>query len=224
MTFSLVARDPATGAFGMVVASSSPAVASRCIHLRSGVGAVASQNVTRPSLGTDVLEALNTGVASQQALDQEMDRETFRAYRQVSVVDSEGNTAHHSGSQSLGINHSVTGFQALTAGNLLASPRTVEAMLTGYEQSADPIFEGRLLDGLLAAVAAGGEAGPIRSAGIKVVEDVAWATTDLRVDDAEDPAQELDRLWGLWSPQKQDYLTRAMNPTEAPSYGVPGNP
>ncbi|GAB3849028.1 DUF1028 domain-containing protein [Nesterenkonia populi] len=223
MTFSLVAREPSTGAFGMVVTSSSPAVAARCIHLRSGVGAVASQNVTRPSLGAEILSSLSNGRSSREALAEQLDREAHPAYRQVSVVDADGSVAHHSGSASLGVNHSLAGHHAIAAGNLLQSPATVEALLAGYANSTAAAFEERLLDGLRAALEAGGESGPVRSAGIEVVEDVSWATTDLRVDDADDPVGELSKLWSLWAPQKEAYLTRALHPAEAPSYGVPGD-
>lgn len=223
MTFSLVARDPQTGAFGMVVSSSSPAVASRCIHVRAGVGVVASQNVTNPKLGTLVLDELQTGASAEHALAAVLATEPHPQYRQLSVVDEHGTVAHHSGDRSLGINKVVFGDQAVAAGNLLASPATIERLLEGYATSAAPEFERRLLDGLSAAMAAGGEAGPVRSAGIKVVDDVPWATTDLRVDDHDAPVKELSRLWQLWAPQRLDYRTRAVNPEAAPSYGVAGD-
>lgn len=223
MTFSLVARDPETGAFGMVVSSSSPAVASRCVHLKARVGAVASQNVTNPALGTQILDELAAGSTAESGLQTAIDQEQFPAYRQVSVVDSAGRTAHHSGTESLGINHSAIEEQAVAAGNLLASEKTVEQLLHGYFASNAPSFEARLLDGLRAAFTAGGEAGPVRSAGLVVVEDVPWPTTTLRVDDADEPLEELLRLWEVWEPQKQDYRTRALNPKAAPSYGVPGD-
>lgn len=223
MTFSLVARDPKTGAFGMVVSSSSPTVASRCIHLHPRVGAVASQNVTNPALGTAILSALQEGLDAQAALARELQRESHPDYRQVSVVDDDGGTAHHSGAQSLGINHSASAATAVAAGNMLDSEETIESMLRGFSESEAEAFEARILDGLAAAMQAGGEAGPVRSAGLKVVEGVEWATTDLRVDDSDDPVTELMRLWQIWEPQKQAYLTRALAPSEAPGYGVPGD-
>lgn len=223
MTFSLVARDPRTGSLGMVVCSSSPAVASRTIHLRAGVGVVASQNVTNPVLGNAVLDRLQQGSGSGLALGEVLAGERYSEYRQLSVVDAEGRTAHHSGQNSLGINHSATGPEAVAAGNLLHSPATVDELLEGFLSSSAGSLEARLVAGLNAAMVAGGEAGPVRSAGIKVVDDVAWATTDLRVDDAEEPITELNRLWELWEPQKSDYRTRALQPDAAPSYGVPGD-
>jgi uncharacterized Ntn-hydrolase superfamily protein len=82
----------------------------------------------------------------------------------------------------------------------------------------------RLLAAMHAAMAAGGEAGPVHSAALKVVGDHTWPIIDLRVDWAEeDPLGQLDGLWQAYRPQMQDYLTRALNPTTAPSYGVPGD-
>jgi uncharacterized Ntn-hydrolase superfamily protein len=72
-------------------------------------------------------------------------------------------------------------------------------------------------------LAAGGEEGPVHSAGLVLVDRVPWNVADLRVDWSEDPIGDLARLWELWKPQMNDYLTRALNPTAAPSYGVPGD-
>lgn len=222
MTFSLVARDPASGAFGIVICSSSPAVASRCAHARATVGVVASQNVTNPALGPCVLDALASSSDADGALKVALAQERFPDYRQLTVVDMRGNTAVHSGPHSLGVHSHLQGDQAVAAGNLLKDKRVIAEMLTGYADSPSAVFEGRLLDGLRAAQAAGGEAGPVHSAGLVVVEDVPWAVTDLRVDYADDPIEDLAQLWQVWQPQKNDYRVRGIDPTRAPSYGVPG--
>lgn len=223
MTFSLSARDPRTGAFGMVISSSSPAVASRCLHLRAGTGVVASQNVTNPALGTAVLDRLAAGHSAQEAIDDVVADEPFATYRQLVAVDRRGNTAVFSGAHALGVHATAVGEQAVAAGNLLAGEDVPQAMLQGYANSTADTFEERLLAGFLAALKAGGEAGPVRSAGLAVVADVPWRVTDLRVDDHDAPGAELERLLGVWLPQKQAYLTRALRPDGAPSYGVPGD-
>ncbi|AKS35531.1 DUF1028 domain-containing protein [Mycolicibacterium goodii] len=223
MTFSLVARDAATGAFGMVICSSSPAVASRCAHARAGVGVVASQNVTNPALGPLVLDSLAAGADADAALKAALAREQFPDYRQVTVVDARGSTAVHSGPNSLGVHTHLEGDQAVAAGNLLADDSVITQMLSGFASSAAEAFEERLLDGLRGALAAGGEAGPVHSAGMLVVEDVPWPVTDLRVDHSDDPIGDLAALWRLWQPQKNDYRVRGIDPTQAPSYGVPGD-
>jgi uncharacterized Ntn-hydrolase superfamily protein len=221
MTFSLVVRDGS--AFGMVVCSSSPAVASRCVHLRAGVGAVASQNVTNPHLGAVALDALAAGADARAALDTTVAREPHADYRQLIVVDRLGQTAIHTGAKALGTRSEVGVENAAAAGNMLADEGVIEALLEGFLSSGAPTTEQRLLDGLHAALAAGGEAGPVHSAGLEVVDDVPWPVTDLRVDWHDDPIGELGRLWTVWEPQKAEYRTRGIDPTAAPSYGVPGD-
>jgi len=223
MTFSLVARDPGTGAFGIVVCSSSPAVASRCAHARATVGVVASQNVTNPALGPLVLDSLATGSDADAALKAALAQEKFPDYRQLTVIDVQGNTAVHSGAQSLGVHTHLQGEQAVAAGNLLKHDGVISELLAGYADSTSAAFEARLLDGLRAALAAGGEAGPVHSAGLLVVEDVPWPVTDLRVDYADEPIGDLAALWRVWEPQKDGYRVRGIDPTNAPSYGVPGD-
>lgn len=221
MTFSLVVRDGS--AFGMVVCSSSPAVASRCVHLRAGVGAVASQNVTNPHLGTVALDALAGGAAADTALETAISGESHADYRQLIVVDRSGRIAIHTGAKALGIRHEASTENAAAAGNMLADDAVVTALLDGYLTSEANTTEQRLLDGLAAALSAGGEAGPVHSAGLQVVDDVPWPVTDLRVDWHDDPIGELHRLWTVWQPQKADYRTRGLDPTAAPTYGVPGD-
>ena len=223
MTFSLVARDARTCALGMVVSSSSPAVAARCLPLRAGVGAVASPTVTNPALGAAVLDRLEGGHAASAALAAVLEFEPHVSYRQLTVVDAEGRTSEHSGENALGMRASAVGDQCVAAGNLLADEAVIPAMVAAFEDAADEDLEHRLLAAFRAAVDAGGEAGEIRSAGLAVVDDVPWRTTDLRVDDSGDPLGEIERLLALWMPQKADYRVRALDPTGAPSYGVPGD-
>ena len=214
MTFSLVVRDGAS--FGMVICSSSPAVASRCVHLRAGVGGVASQNVTNPHLGAVALDALADQPDAGRALHVALATERHPEYRQLIVVDPTGDTAVHTGARALGIRHEATTKDAAAAGNMHRSEHVIDTLLAGFSDSTAAALEQRLLDGLTAAMKAGGEAGPVHSAGLQVTEDVPWPVTDLRV-------VELQRLWAIWQPQKADYRTRGLDPTGAPSYGVPGD-
>jgi len=223
VTFSLAARDPATGAFGMVISSSSPAVASRCLHLRPSVGVAASQNVTNPALGPLLLDELAAGRTADEAIAAAVASDDYSDFRQLTAIDAEGRVATHTGAQALGTFGVSIGDQAVAAGNMLHELAVLDAMVSGYAASVFETFEERLLAGFLAALEAGGEAGPVRSAGLAVVEDAAWRVTDLRVDDSDDPAAELQRLLALWLPQKNDYLVRALHPQAAPSYGVPGD-
>ena len=103
MTFSLVARCRETGMFGVAVASSSPAVAARCAYARAGVGAVASQNVTDPSLGPLALDLMQSAMSAEAAIAEIQRRGRFMDYRQLLAVDQRGQTAIHSGRNCLGI-------------------------------------------------------------------------------------------------------------------------
>ena len=141
----------------------------------------------------------------------------------MTVIDEQGRTAFFSGQESLGIHDAVAGEQCVAAGNMLASAEVIEAMVRRSRRLPEALAD-RLLAAMHAAMAAGGEAGPVHSAALKVVGDVTWPIVDLRVDWAdEDPIGQLDGLWQAYRPQMQDYLTRAMNPSGAPSYGVPGD-
>jgi uncharacterized Ntn-hydrolase superfamily protein len=224
MTFSIVGRCPESGQLGIAISSSSIAVGARCPWLRAGVGAVATQNVTLPALGPQVLDLLENGqLDPTTALDRVLGASEWSEYRQVTVIDGQGRTAFFSGKEALGTYHAVAGKQCVAAGNMLAGIEVIEAMLPAFEQASGTLAD-RLLAAMHAAMAAGGEAGPVHSAALKIVGDVSWPIVDLRVDWIDDdPIGQLDTLWQAYRTQMQDYLTRALNPTAAPSYGVPGN-
>ncbi|WPO97979.1 DUF1028 domain-containing protein [Pseudomonas sp. HR96] len=223
MTFSIVGRCATTGQLGIAISSSSIAVGARCPWLQPGVGAVATQNITLPALGPAVLEQLEAGVAPSAALEKALAGHDFSQFRQLTAIDHLGRTAHFSGSQTLGIHHARSGEQCVGAGNMLAAQGVIDALVEGFEHSQGQLGD-RLLAAMQAAVTAGGEAGPVHSAALLVVGDVSWPIVDLRVDWAEqDPIKQLAELWQAYRPQLQDYLTRALDPTQAPSYGVPGD-
>ncbi|MBV4495711.1 DUF1028 domain-containing protein [Pseudomonas sp. SWRI12] len=223
MTFSIVGRCAETGQLGIAISSSSIAVGARCPWLRAGVGAVSSQNITLPALGPQVLDELAGGQVAQAALERILGRNGYSQYRQVAVIDAEGRTAMFSGEHTLGAHNAVAGEQCVAAGNLLANAAVIEAMVTAFEQGGGCLAS-RLMSALQAGQAAGGEAGAVHSAALSVVDDLTWPVVDLRVDWAEEnPIGELEKLWLAYQPQLQDYLTRALNPTLAPSYGVPGD-
>lgn len=223
MTFSIVARCADTGMFGVAVSSSSIAVASRCAHTRAGIGAASSQNVTDPSLGTAALDMMSLGSNAIQTIDILRASRPHMEYRQVLIVDSAGVSAIHSGPKSLGVWAQAHAQNVACGGNLLSDPGVPQAMVDAFLASRGHIAE-RLLIALGAGLASGGEAGPVRSAGLKIVDKVPWPTADLRVDWTDGcPIAELHALWERYSPQLDDYVTRALNPTAAPSYGVPGN-
>ena len=223
MTFSLVGRCARTGQLGAIVTSSSPSVASRCAWARAGVGAVCTQNVTDPSLGPQVLDALESGLDAGAALAHVLTGATFPEYRQLSVVDAQGRTAVHSGVHTLGTHRTATATNVSAAGNLLSDPGVPAAMVAAFETDTEADLGDRLIAALIAGETAGGEEGPVHSCGMLVVDEVPWPVTDLRVDWAEEPVPALIEAWGVWKPQARDYVTRALDPAGAPSYGVPGD-
>ena len=222
MTFSLIARCAKTGQFGMVISSSSPAVAARCAHVRAGVGAVASQNITDPALGPLLLNALAQGKPADQALASVTKDRQHIDYRQLLVIDAQGATAIHSGAQVLGIWGEAQGVDCAAGGNLLANPTIPAAMITAFEAAKGHLGD-RLIAALSAGQAAGGEAGPVHSAGLKIADKLDWPLVDLRIDWSDSPIQDLATAWEIYRPQMAAYVQRAQDPTQAPSYGVPGD-
>ena len=222
MTFSLVARCAKTGQFGVVISSSSPAVAARCSHVRAGVGAVASQNVTDPALGPLLLDALEAGASAEAALRAVTEGRAHIGYRQLLVVDRAGGVAIHSGTNVLGLWGEARGKDCASGGNLMANNDIPARMVAVFEAAAGHLGD-RLIAALQAGLAAGGEAGPVRSAGLKIADRLSWPLADLRIDWADDPIGMLAEAWSVYRPQMAAYVQRAEDPTQAPSYGVPGD-
>jgi uncharacterized Ntn-hydrolase superfamily protein len=223
MTFSLVARCAETGMFGLAISSSSPAVAARCAYARAGVGAVASQNVTDPTLGPLALDLMQGGKSARDAIATVRDQGKFIEYRQVLAVDKHGGTAIHSGPNSLGIWTQAQGPDVASGGNLLANDGIPQAVVDGFLSSTGHLGD-RLIAAMRAGLAAGGEAGPLHSAGMLIVDKVTWPVADLRCDWTEDcPIENIATAWDVYKPQLDAYVQRAIDPREAPSYGVPGD-
>lgn len=223
MTFSLVARCADTGMFGVAISSSSPAVAARCSYARAGVGAVASQNITDPTLGPMGLDLMEQGMSAGDAIAEIQKRGKFIEYRQVLAVDRFGRTAIHSGPNSLGIWTQAMAENVASGGNLLANDGVPQAIVDGFLSSSGHLGD-RLIAAMRAGLAAGGESGPVHSAGLKLVDRVSWPVADLRCDWTEDcPLEAIATAWDVYKPQLDAYIQRALDPREAPSYGVPGD-
>lgn len=223
MTFSLVARCADTGMFGMAISSSSPAVASRCAYVRSGVGAVASQNITDPTLGPKTLDKMAAGLSASNAVMDVISETEYKDYRQLLAIDATGQTAIHSGSNVLGNWGEAQGRDVAAGGNLLKTKQVPAAIVARFESSIGHLGD-RLLAAIHAGLEAGGEEGPVHSAGLLIVDKVAWPVAELRCDWTENcPITEITTAWEIYKPQLDDYVRRALNPSEAPSYGVPGD-
>jgi uncharacterized Ntn-hydrolase superfamily protein len=223
MTFSLVARCAQTGMFGVAVSSSSPAVAARCAYTRAGVGAVASQNVTDPTLGPLALDLMQGGMSAVEAVARVRAEGRFVEYRQVLAIDAQGRTAIHSGPNALGIFTDAAGVDVISAGNMLDNDGVPRAIVSAFEATPGHLGD-RLIAAMRAGLAAGGEAGPVHSAGMQLCDRVAWPVADLRCDWTEDcPVEAVATAWQVYKPQLDAYVQRALDPRAAPSYGVPGD-
>jgi uncharacterized Ntn-hydrolase superfamily protein len=222
MTFSIVARCARTGRFGVAVASSSPAVAARCAYARAGVGAATTQNITDPRLGPRSLDLMALGASAEHACAAVVAGAPHVEFRQLTMIDVSGRTGSFSGARVLGCHGSASGVDVVSAGNLLANDGVPAAVVARFVAGEREDLGPRMLAAMQAGLDAGGEAGPIHSAGMLIVDKVAWPIADLRVDWTDAPLAELARLWAVWEPQMEAYVTRALNPTAAPSYGVPG--
>ena len=210
--------------FGVAITTSSICVASRCPWARAGVGAAATQNITDPQLGSALLDLLERGFNAHQAIRIVTEGVENIAYRQLTVIDSTGAVASFSGSKTLGINQVTDGINCIGAGNLLANTSVPGAMTDSFASNSDLHLGERLLTALEAGLEAGGEKGPVKSAGLLVVSHYSWPLVDLRCDwDDHGPIKKLRDLWKGYQPQMDDYITRAVNPSAAPSYGVPGD-
>ena len=223
MTFSLLARCPETRRFGMAIASSSPAVAARCAHASAGVGVAATQNITDPTLGPRLLDLMGRGMAAAEAMAQVVKKAAHVEYRQLMAVDGRGQVALHSGAKILGVWGTAQGDGVVAGGNMLANPDVPKAMIAGFGSRGD--LGDRLIAALLAGRDAGGEAGPVHSAGMLMVDAETWPVAELRCDWLDDacPIEAVARAWAVYKPQMAAYILRAPDPREAPSYGVAGD-
>jgi uncharacterized Ntn-hydrolase superfamily protein len=223
MTLSIAAWDETTGQLGAIIASSSPSVASRCLHWSPGVGIALSQNITDPRLGPRLLALLADGVAVDAALEATVHSTPYARYRQLALIDTEGNSGLYTGAGVLGCFASAEGRHCVAVGNLLANESVPAAMVSCLE-SAQGSFGTRLLAALAAGIEAGGEAGPVHSAGMLLGGKPSWPLAELRIDWDDDPVAKMEAGWIVYEPQIEDYVTRAYNPEDAPAYGVPGDP
>ncbi len=224
MTFSIAGRCSRTGMLGVAITTSSICVAARCPWALAGVGAVATQNITDPGLGPAMLDEMAKGASAPQAIAAVVEGRAHIEYRQLTAVDKDGRTGHYTGAKTLGTNAVMEGRDCVAAGNLLSTRDVPKAMIQTFEAGPELHLAERLLEGIEGGLSMGGEVGPVKSAGLLVVSRHDWPLVDLRVDwDDDNPVARLRDLWEAYQPQMQDYLTRAVDPDAAPTYGVPGD-
>lgn len=225
MTFSIAGHCAKSGAFGVAITTSSIAVGARCPHARAKVGAVATQNVTDPNLGPLLLDLMEKGMSAPEAIATAVKDRPFIDYRQLTAVDAQGRSSTWSGKHILGTHGVSEQRDCVAAGNLLKHASLPATMTSAFAANADQHLAERLLRSLEAGLESGGEEGPVHSAALIVYHEQAFPLVSLRVDwDDANPIRVLRRLWEDYKPQMGAYLQRAVDPTQAPSYGVPGDP
>jgi len=197
MTWSILARDPATGLFGIAIASRFFAVGALCPHAEAGVGAVSTQALMNPLLGPLALTAMRDGETPEAACARLVAEDEGRDQRQLHLVDREGRVGAHTGSRCVDWcgHRSLPGISV--AGNMLVGAAVVEDTLEAFrERDGLPLVE-RLLAAMEAGEAAGGDKRGRQSAAILVQGDEPYPRLSLRVDDHVDPLAELRRLYGV---------------------------
>jgi len=212
VTFSLIGRCARTGQFGAAVATSNLAVGARVPFAEAGIGAVLTQHRTDPRLGPRGLALLRSGCTAAETVAALAASTADIAWRQLAVIDRAGRTAHFHGARvkpAHGAAH-VEGCVAL--GNILADDRVPAAMAEAFAASGDDTLAERLLRGLEAGLAAGGEHGPVVSAALLVVHRESFPLVDLRIDRAEGPIAALRALWVAYAPMADDMVRRAVAP------------
>lgn len=222
MTFAIAGFCRESGQFGTAISSSSICVASRCAFVAPGKGAVLTQNVTNPALGQVGVQLLREGLDAEGVLARLCEHEAYPEWRQLLILDGEGRSAAHSGAETLGIHATRPGRDCIAGGNLLAEEAVIDAMIAAFESHDGELAE-RLLAAMDAALEAGGEMGPVYSAGLEVTDRASWPVVDLRVDWHIAPLSELRMIWDHYRPQRDAYVLRAERPDQSPSYGVPGD-
>ena len=198
-TFSIVARDPATGELGVAVQSHWFSVGSIVTWAEAGIGAVATQSFVDPSYGKLGLDLMRAGKSAPDALKALLAGDEGREVRQVAMIDAEGRVAAHTGSKDIPAAGHIVGKDYSVQANLMLNDKVWPAMSRAFEAAKGDLAE-RMMAALDAAQEAGGDIRGKQSAALIVVTGKPtgkpWADRvfDLRVDDSADPLKELRRL------------------------------
>ena len=218
MTWSIVARDPASGAFGVAISTKFFAVGALCPHAMSGVGALSTQALVNPTFGPRGLRLLREGVPAADAIAVLIAADAGRDHRQIHVVDAKGRTAQHTGAACIGWCGHVAGEEFSVAGNMLAGSGVVADTAAAYRKRGDLAFAERLIAALEAGEAAGGDKRGKQSAALIVYSGEEYPEIDIRCDDHAEPIGELRRLY--YVAQERFLIYRRFLPTARDPAGV----
>jgi uncharacterized Ntn-hydrolase superfamily protein len=193
MTWSILARDPATGTLGAAVATRFFAVGALAIHVEGGVAALATQALINPMYAVHGMPRLRAGEDPETVVEVLLAADAGQAHRQIHVLDAGGRIAAHTGAHCVGWCGSVRGIDVSVAGNMLAGQDVVARTLATFQSASGPMAA-RLLTALEAGEAAGGDKRGKQSAALKVCTRDPYPDLDIRADDHPDPLAELRRL------------------------------
>jgi len=209
MTWSIVARDPATGAFAVAVTTCNLAVGATCPFVRSGVGAVSTQSMSNRYLGPAILDGLARGLAPAAAIEGALAGDDGKHLRQVHAVDAQGRSAAWTGRNCVAWAGDETYPDVSFAGNMLANERVVPETSAAWRANPEMRLPERMLAALDAGQAAGGDRRGRQSAALVLISTEDFPDINLRVDDHTDPLVELRRLLGLWRTIAEPRLANA---------------
>jgi uncharacterized Ntn-hydrolase superfamily protein len=194
MTFSIIAHDVATGQVGIAVASKTLATGARVPHIRTGVGAIASQARVNHYYGPRGLALLAAGASAADTVRLLIAADGDQDIRQVHVMDRHGRFAAHTGAECLEWCGHLVKESYSVAGNILAGPAVLQAMAAAYDAATGLPLAQKLVAAMKAGEQAGGDKRGRQSAGLLIHGTADWALLDIRVDDHADPLSELERL------------------------------
>jgi uncharacterized Ntn-hydrolase superfamily protein len=217
MTWSIIARDGASGAFGVAIATRFFAVGALCPHAESGVGALSTQALVNPHYGRQGLELLRAGMPAPEVVQRLVARDDGREQRQLHVIDAAGRIGQHTGAQCIGWCGALCGDGFSVAGNMLAGEGVIQETASAFT-AARGAFAGRLIAALRAGEAAGGDKRGKQSAALLIFSKERYPDLDLRVDDHAEPLAELQRLYDKAHERFIPYLR--CSPSEARPWGI----
>jgi uncharacterized Ntn-hydrolase superfamily protein len=194
MTWSIIARDRDTGQFGIAVATFFFAAGALVPHVKSRVGAIATQALVNPFYGTDGLSLLQQGATSPEVVRKIIAADSGRDHRQVHIIDSQGRIAAHTGKSCVGWCGHMENDNLSVAGNMLTGARVIEDAASAYMKNTSLRFPRRLIAAMRAGESAGGDKRGKQSAALIICGEEEWPDLNLRVDDHADPLAELERL------------------------------
>jgi uncharacterized Ntn-hydrolase superfamily protein len=194
MTWSIIARDPATGHIGIAVATRFFAVGARVPHILAGIGGIATQALVNPYYGIDGVKLLREGRSPRDVIDTLIAGDDGRESRQLHVMDIEGTIAAHTGRDCIDWCGHIQGDSFSLAGNMLAGAAVLDDTAQAYLANTTLPFAQRLIAAMKAGESAGGDKRGKQSAALLIHSEEEWSDLDLRVDDHADPLAELERL------------------------------